>query len=211
MTEWNSETAEWYAANYGDYPTNKLAVEQLDIPEQSTIVDVGCGTGSALRYAAAKVKNGNLIGIDPVPRMIEIAKDITKKTEINNQIIFKVGSAEDLPVEDSLADIVFAFDSIDHWKDIQQGLKEILRILKPGGRFIIVKDLSVPGAKKALNGLEHKLGTARFAIGTKEIIKTDEVSFAFWVCDPEINRQIIDVLTPAQPDPSSPLRYAQAR
>ena len=188
MTEWNSETAEWYAANYDDYPTNKLAVEQLDIPEQSTIVDVGCGTGSALRYAAAKVKNGNLIGIDPVPRMIEIAKDITKKTEINYQIIFKVGSAEDLPVEDSLADIVFAFDSIDHWNDIQQGLKEILRILKPGGRFIIVKDLSVPGAKKALNDLEQKLGFACFDLGTKEIVKTDEVSFALWVCDPEINR-----------------------
>jgi ubiquinone/menaquinone biosynthesis C-methylase UbiE len=187
MTEWNSETAEWYAANYGDYPTNSLAVEQLDLPEQSTIVDVGCGTGSALRYAAAKVKSGNLIGIDPVPRMVEIAKAITKKHETNYQIIFKVGSAEDLPVEDSLADIVFAFDSIDHWNDIQQGLKEILRILKPGGRFIIVKDLSVPGAKKALNGLELKLGTARFVIGTKEIIKTEEVSFALWTCDLEIS------------------------
>ncbi len=188
MTEWNSETAEWYAANYGEYPTNRLAVEHLDLPDQSTIVDVGCGTGSALRHAAAKVKNGHLIGIDPVPRMIEIAKDITKKHETDYQIYFNIGSAEDLPVEDSLADIVFAFDSIDHWNDIQQGLKEILRILKPGGRFIIVKDLCVPGAKKALNGLEQKLGTARFNLDTKEIVKTDEVSLALWVCDPEINR-----------------------
>ena len=188
MTEWNSETAEWYAANYGEYPTNRLAVELLDLSDQLTIVDVGCGTGSALRHAAAKVKNGHLIGIDPVPRMIEIAKDITKKNETDYQIIFKVGSAEDLPVEDSHADIVFAFDSIDHWNDIQQGLKEILRILKPGGRFIIVKDLSVPGAKKVLKGLEQKLGTAHIDIGIKEIIKTDEVIFALWVCDPEINR-----------------------
>ena len=94
MTEWNSETAEWYAANYGDYPTNRLAVERLDLPDQATIVDVGCGTGSALRYAAAKVTNGNLIGIDPVPRMIEIAKDKTKEILTGYPINFMVGSAE---------------------------------------------------------------------------------------------------------------------
>ena len=187
MTEWNAETAEWYAANYGDYPTNRLAVEQLDLPDQSTIVDVGCGTGSALRYAAAKVNNGNLIGIDPVPRMIEIAKELTIENKTGQSINFKVGSAEDLPVGDSIADLVFAFDSIDHWQDVAKGLNEILRILKPGGSFIIVKDLSVPVAKKALISLEQNLGTAHFAIGTKEIIKTEEVSFALWTCDLEIS------------------------
>lgn len=182
MTEWNSETAEWYAANYGDYPTNRLAVAQLDLPDQSTIVDVGCGTGSALRYAADKVTKGKLIGIDPVPRMIEIAKDLTKEKETGYQINFKIGSAEDLPVEDSTADIIFAFDSIDHWDDIQRGLKEIQRILKPGGRFIIVKDFGVPGSKQSLKSLEHNLETTSFRIVDKNEIKSDEVNFALWTC-----------------------------
>jgi len=185
MTEWNAETAEWYAENYGDYPTNRLAVEQLDLPAQSTIVDVGCGTGSALRHAAVKVTNGTLIGIDPIPRMIEIATDITKKKKTGFQIDFKVGSAEYLPAADSVADIVFAFDSIDHWNDVQQGLHEILRILRPGGRLIIVKDSGVPGAKKDLNALEKKLGTTGFVIEKKEVIKTDEVSFTILTCGPE--------------------------
>jgi ubiquinone/menaquinone biosynthesis C-methylase UbiE len=182
MTEWNSETAEWYAANYGDYPTNRLAIEYLDLPQQATIVDVGCGTGSALRHAAAKVTNGNLIGIDPVPRMIEIAKDITKGIETGNPINFKVGSAEDLPVKDSTADLVLAFDSIDHWNDIQQGLKEILRILKPGGRFIVVKDLGVPGAKMALDSLKQKFGVAGFGLENGEVFQTNAVVFALWIC-----------------------------
>ena len=186
MTEWNSETAEWYAANYGDYPTNRLALDYLNLPDQSTIVDVGCGTGSALRHAAAKVTNGNLIGIDPVPRMIEIAKELTKENETSYQINFEVGSAEDLPVEDSIADIVLAFDSIDHWNDIQHGLNEVLRILKPEGKFIIVKDLGVPGAKKALNTLEQKIGNAGFDLDKKEVVKTDEVSFSLWTCNPEL-------------------------
>jgi ubiquinone/menaquinone biosynthesis C-methylase UbiE len=185
MTEWNAETAEWYAANYGDYPTNRLAVEQLDFPKKSTIVDVGCGTGSALRYAATKITNGNLIGIDPVPRMIEIAKELTIKNKSGQSIIFKVGSAEDLPVDDSVADLVFAFDSIDHWQDVDKGLNEILRILNLRGRFIIVKDLGVPGAKKALISLEQKLGNVGFDCDRKEIVKTDEVSFALWECTVE--------------------------
>ena len=183
MSEWNSETAEWYAANYGDYPTNRLAVEQLDIPDQSTIVDVGCGTGSALRHAATRAANIILIGIDPVPRMIDIAKDYSKENETGYQIGFKVGSAEDLPLKDSIADIVFAFDSIDHWNNIQQGLNEIFRILRPRGRFIIVKDLGVPGAKKALNTLERTLVDTRFEVEKKEVIKTDEVCFALWTCN----------------------------
>jgi len=183
MTEWNAETAEWYAANYGDYPTNRLAVEQLDLPNQATIVDVGCGTGSALRFAAAKMISGNLIGIDPVPRMIEIARGLSKEKSTDPVIDFKLGSAEDLPVEDSSTDLVFAFDSIDHWQDIKRGLDEILRILKPGGKFIIVKDLSVPGAKKALINLKQKVLSAGFDTAKTEVIQSDQVSFALWICN----------------------------
>lgn len=91
------------------------------------------------------MKDGKLIGIDPVPRMIEIAENLAKEYHIEDLIVFKIGSAENLPLDDSIAELVFGFDSIDHWQDIHKGLKEILRILKPGGRFIIVKDLSLTG------------------------------------------------------------------
>lgn len=181
MTDWNADTAEWYAANYGDYPTNRLAVEQLDLSDSLTIVDVGCGTGSALRYAALKVTGGTLVGIDPVPRMIQIAKNLSKEQPTDDLIVFKVGSAEDIPLDDAIAELVFAFDSIDHWQDVRKGLHEILRILKPGGKFIIVKDLSVPGAKKALNTLDQQAAAAGFIFDSQKIITTDEVSFALWI------------------------------
>ena len=181
MTDWNADTAEWYAANYGDYPTNRLAVEQLDLSDSLTIVDVGCGTGSALRYAALKVTGGTLVGIDPVPRMIQIAKNLSKEQPTDDLIVFKVGSAEDIPLDDVIAELVFAFDSIDHWQDVRKGLHEILRILKPGGKFIIVKDLSVPGAKKALNTLDQQAAAAGFIFDSQKIITTDEVSFALWI------------------------------
>ncbi len=182
MTEWNSETAEWYAANYGDYPTNKLAVENIDLPDHSTIIDVGCGTGSALRHAAARVKDGTLIGIDPVPRMIEIAKELTEKHEVDYQIDFKVGSAEEIPVDDNIANLVFAFDSVDHWHDLHQGLKEVQRILVPSGSFIIAKDKGVPGANRSLKSLKQTLESTGFDLVEQKEIKSEDVSFVLWTC-----------------------------
>ncbi len=182
MNDWNTETAEWYAANFGDYPTNRLAVDYLDLKDLITIVDVGCGTGSALRHAAEKVENGNLIGIDPVPRMIEIAREQTENHPSHKPISFMIGSAENLPIVDGTADVVFAFDSIDHWKDVNQGLSEMRRIIKTGGQFVIVKDRSVPNSPEALELLEKELISSEFKIKTHLEIKEDDVTFFILTC-----------------------------
>ena len=162
MTEWTDETAEWYVDKFGDYPTNRLAVDQIELPDICVIVDIGCGTGSALRYASLKINNGTLIGVDPVSRMIEIAQDMTKDHPGMDLISFKVGPAEDIPIDDDLADFVFAFDSIDHWQDIDSGINEVKRIIKPEGIFVIVKDKGVPDAKESLKQLKEKLISSGF-------------------------------------------------
>ena len=182
MSDWNAETAEWYAANYGDYPTNRLAVDYLDLPDHITIVDVGCGTGSALRHAAQKVKHGNLIGIDPVPRMIEIAREQVENHSSQEIITFKVGSAEELPIDDNYANIVFAFDSIDHWTDVNRGLDEVRRILKSDGKLIIVKDKAVPGSKSALKTLKMTLDSNGYKLLDQNEINGEDVSFSICIC-----------------------------
>ncbi len=182
MTEWDSETAEWYAANYGEYATNRLAVDELDLSVDAIIVDVGCGTGSALRHAAAQVTDGNLIGIDPVPRMVELARGHTVDHPASARIEYRVGSAEALPVNDDLADVVFAFDSIDHWQDIDRGLGEIHRILRHGSHLAIVKDGAVPGAAEARKSLLDRLEAAGFVVVGQCEITSEDVSFTLWTC-----------------------------
>ncbi len=80
--------------------------------------------------------------------MIEIAKEQTANHSETGHIEFRKGTAEALPVEDSIADIVLAFDSIDHWIDSKKGLTEVSRILKPNGKFIMVKDGGVPKKRR---------------------------------------------------------------
>ena len=180
MTEWTSETAEWYASNYGEYPTNRLAVDELDLPTDAVVVDVGCGTGYALRHASREVTRGRLIGIDPVPRMIEIARERTLDHPDSARIEFRVGSAESLPVENQAADVVFAFDSMDHWPDMERGLEEIRRILRPRGMLAIVKDQAVPGAAEAGRFAADTVGRAGFSAMDKREISGEGVSFTLW-------------------------------
>ena len=182
MSVWNAETAEWYARKYGEHATNRLAVQALDLAPGSVIVDVGCGTGSALRHAAARVTNGTFIGIDPVLRMLDIASERAASHPSEARIEFREGSAEALPVEDDVADLVFAFDSFDHWQDKTRGLAEIRRILHPAGRLVAAKDGAVPGGPRARKVFRDALALAGFAECSKQNIAADGVSFTLWIC-----------------------------
>jgi ubiquinone/menaquinone biosynthesis C-methylase UbiE len=96
-----------------------------------TIVDIGCGTGRLLRLCKARWPEAELIGIDPAPEMIRVAKGLTLGGT------FYVAKAEQLPLEDNSADLVLSTLSFHHWHDQMTGLKEITRVLKQGGYFIL--------------------------------------------------------------------------
>lgn len=181
-SEWTDEVAEWYAANYGEYATNRLAVDALDLPIEAVIVDVGCGAGAALRHASMKVTRGRLIGVDPVPRMVEIARERAADHPAGDRLEFRMGPAEALPVEDGIADFVFAFDSFDHWQDSAAGLAEIERVLRPEGQLVVVKDGDVPGGTEVRDAFEEAAVAAGFAFSHRQSISQDGVSFALWVC-----------------------------
>jgi ubiquinone/menaquinone biosynthesis C-methylase UbiE len=181
MGEWDSATAEWYANNYGECATNRLAVEALELEPDAVVVDVGCGTGCALRHVSSKVTRGVLIGVDPVPRMLEIARERAAQHPAGGRIEFREGAAESLPVQDDCADVVLAFDSFDHWSDRSRGLSEILRVLRTDGQLVVVKDCAVPGGAKARAVLADALAKAGFVVADEQSTTADNVSFTMWV------------------------------
>lgn len=182
MDAWNEETAEWYAAAYGEYATNRLAVDAIDVARDAVVVDVGCGTGSALRHIAPRVPEGRLIGVDPTPRMVAIANERAEADPNAGRIEFILAPAERCPLEDGLADVVLAFDSIDHWRDRIAGLAEVRRILRPGGRLVVVKDGAVPGAPGAERELLVDLDRAGFTVQEERGLVEDDVACTMWIC-----------------------------
>lgn len=186
MSNWDTETAEWYAEKYGEYATNKLGINALTLAADCTVIDIGCGTGSALRHASETVTHGALIGIDPVPRMIEIAIEKTVGHSAEKRISYYEGSAEKIPVQDGFADIVLAFDSYDHWHDSVKGLNEVRRVLKSGGVFVIVKDGGLPNEDSAKTNFLSALIDAGFTIIKETNYREEGVVFSQWLCTAEV-------------------------
>ena len=178
MSDWNAETAEWYAEKYGEYATNRLAVEQLVLLPDCSVLDIGCGTGSALRHVAKLGNKGTLVGVDIVPRMVEIAEERRGRSAAANRLYFRTGAAEALPVGDAEFDVVLAFDSYDHWNDPAAGLAEVRRVMRPGGLFCVVKD----GGVQSLRTFREQATANGFTVQSEEHIEGDGVTFTLWQC-----------------------------
>jgi ubiquinone/menaquinone biosynthesis C-methylase UbiE len=102
-----------------------------------SVLDVGCGTGKLLRRANIYWPEAQLIGVDPANGMIEMAKRLTPDAT------FFTGMAEALPLEDASVDLALSTSSFHHWQDQAAGIREIARVLRPGGYFVLV-DASFP-------------------------------------------------------------------
>lgn len=116
---------------------NTLQLAQLSLGER--VLDVGCGTGVLTRLAAEEVGNeGEVMGIDPSAEMIQVAKHCAAK--VQSKADFQQGVIESLPFEDEKFDIVLSSMMLHHLPpDLKiSGLREILRVLKPGGRLMMV-------------------------------------------------------------------------
>jgi len=134
---WNDETAAEYVAKWGKDPTNRMTVEAAGLRADDVVVDVGCGPGEAVRVASEYLVHGRVIGVDPTPAMIRIAREQTLGHTCADRIRFTEGPAEQLPLESETASVVLAINSLHHWAEPHAGLDEVWRVLAPGGRFFI--------------------------------------------------------------------------
>ena len=104
-------------------------------PRKSRVVDVGSGGGLDSIIAARAVgKEGEVVGVDMTPEMLDRASAAATDLELGN-LDFRLGLAEDLPVEDGWADLVISNGVLNLVADKMQAYREIRRVLRPGGRL----------------------------------------------------------------------------
>jgi ubiquinone/menaquinone biosynthesis C-methylase UbiE len=137
---WSPEDAAWYIANWGEHPTNKMTAAMAELERGDVVLDIGCGTGAALRAAAATVSRGRLIGVDPTAEMIAAAREKADQSPDPERFEFHRAGASALPLPDDTASVVWAINSLHFWPDVALGLSEVRRALKPGGRLLVTAE-----------------------------------------------------------------------
>ncbi|PWC10012.1 SAM-dependent methyltransferase [Brenneria roseae subsp. americana] len=105
------------------------------------VIDLGCGAGHASFVAAQAV--ADVVAYDLSAQMLDVVSQAAKQKGLSN-IRVRQGIAESLPFEDASADIIISRYSAHHWHDVGQALREMKRVLKPGGQ-VIMMDVVSPG------------------------------------------------------------------
>ena len=121
----------------------RLAAHLSELAAGDTVADIGCGPGTAARHAARA--GATVVGVDPAPVMLRLARLLTRRSAY--AVRYVEGSAEALPFPGSSVSVAWSIASVHHWADLDAGLHEARRVLKPGGRLVAIERLTRPGAK----------------------------------------------------------------
>ena len=124
----------------GREPDARLAAQLVELEPTDTVVDIGCGPGAAVRYAASK--GAKATGVDPAGIMLRTARLLTH----NNNVKYVEGKAESLPLPDGEATVAWSIATVHHWQNVDDGVREVKRVLQPGGRFVTIEKRTQPGA-----------------------------------------------------------------
>ncbi|HTS01260.1 MAG TPA: methyltransferase domain-containing protein, partial [Thermoanaerobaculia bacterium] len=106
------------------------------VPRGLSVADVGCGTGLLTLGLAAVA--GRVHAVDSSERMVRLAREKVRRAGLGNVTVRKA-SAEDLPFADATLDGVFAFHLLRHLPRPAEALAEFGRVVKPGGRVVLVE------------------------------------------------------------------------
>ncbi|MGS2763189.1 bifunctional demethylmenaquinone methyltransferase/2-methoxy-6-polyprenyl-1,4-benzoquinol methylase UbiE [Sinomicrobium sp. M5D2P9] len=125
-----------------DIKWRKKVVQIVTDIQPETVLDIATGTGDlAINLAQTGAKK--IVGLDISSGMLEVGKRKVAEKKLDNTIEMVLGDSENLPFEDNSFDAVTVAFGVRNFETLEKGLAEILRVLKPGGCFVIL-ETSVP-------------------------------------------------------------------
>ena len=126
--------------NKGHEKLAKWGRSYLNICEDYTVLDLGCGGGRNIEYFLTKADK--VYGLDHSEASVKMASERNKEAIESGRCKILLGDVKSLPFEDESIDAVTAFETIYFWNDIDECFKEIYRVLKKDGKFLICNEVS---------------------------------------------------------------------
>lgn len=158
-----------------DIKWRKKVVEMVNKQQPDTILDIATGTGD-LAINLAKTSASRIIGFDISPGMLEVGKKKITHKQLDHKIEMVLGDSEKMPFDDNSFDAITVAFGIRNFENLEQGLSEILRVLKPNGIFVIL-ETSVPTKTPFKQG--YKLYTKRILPLIGKLFSRDKVAYSY--------------------------------
>lgn len=124
-------------------PSYRLFLEELyawrgisDTPFD--LLDVGCGTGTLGAMLAASPMRARVVGLDYAPSMCKVATEKIRSRKLGDRLHYLAADSEHLPFADASFDVVTCSNSFHHYPHQQQVIHEMRRVLRPGGRLMLI-------------------------------------------------------------------------
>jgi SAM-dependent methyltransferase len=138
------------------------ALQQVSVPKDGTILDIGCGGGLTIRRLAAMASAGKVFGLDYSPASVAVSSATNAQEIEAGRVEIKHGSVASLPFADCTLDLVTAVETHYYWPDLPANLREILRVLMPGGTFALIAETYRGGPFRLLYAIVMPLLRAKF-------------------------------------------------
>lgn len=164
--------------------TNKQddVLDLLDVRPGHQVLEVGYGPGALVRLLAARTTAAAIRGVDPSPDMREAAARTNRAAVHAGRVTLGVGTAEATGQADRSADRVVCVNNIAIWPDLEAGLREVHRVLRPSGQAVIAwhggtspgriaRSLRLP--EEQLHRIEQALRALFSEVGRRELRNLD--------------------------------------
>ncbi len=149
--------------NTSHAPLTDWALAHLEIGRDATVLDIGCGGGRTIEALAAKA--ASVYGIDYAAGSVAASRAHNKRPIAEGRVFIERASVSHLPFADNFFDLATAIETQYYWPNVEADMREILRVLKPGGRLMVVAE-SYRGARNdwLLGPAMRLLGSHRLSV-----------------------------------------------
>jgi ubiquinone/menaquinone biosynthesis C-methylase UbiE len=116
-------------------------LSHISIDKRDTILDAGCGGGRTVNKLAAIASQGKVYGVDFSKESVAFAKRVNKQWIDTDRVEIREASVSQLPFSADVFSVVTAVETHFWWPDLPSDMREVLRVLKPGGVLIIIAEV----------------------------------------------------------------------
>lgn len=116
-------------------------LDHIEIKHNDRILDIGCGGGRTVSKLCGLIGNGKVYGIDYSGLCVSKSEKLNSKNILCGKAKILQASVSNIPFEDNTFDIASAVETYYFWQDKVNDLKEILRVLKPNGKILLVFEM----------------------------------------------------------------------